>query len=66
VDIRVLSGSVAIVIVLSQGRDRGLEAQDKAAQFGQRGGKLGFRNCGRAGLTGREIVDEKRGKMAAQ
>jgi hypothetical protein len=62
---RVLSGSVAIIIVLSQGRNRGLEAQNQAAQFGQRGGKLGFRNCGRAGLAGREIVDKKRCQMPA-
>jgi hypothetical protein len=62
----VLRGSVAIVVVLSQGRDDGLEAQNQAAQFGQRGGKLGFRNCDRAGLAGREIVDEKRGKVAAE
>jgi hypothetical protein len=46
-------------------RGRGLEAQNKAAQFGQRGGKLGVRNCGRAGLAGREIVDEKPRKVRA-
>jgi hypothetical protein len=57
--IRVLSGAVAIVVVLLQGRGDGLEAQNHAAQFGQRGGKLGCRSCGRAGLAGREIVDEK-------
>jgi hypothetical protein len=66
VDIRVLSGSVAIIIVLSQGRNRGLEAQNQAAQFGQLGGKLGCRNCGRAWLAGREIVAEKSRKVPAQ
>jgi hypothetical protein len=65
VDIRVLSGSVAIVVVLLQDRGRGLEAQNKAAQFGHLGGKLGCRNCGHAGLAGREIVDEKRRKVRA-
>jgi hypothetical protein len=66
VGIRVLRGSVAIVVVLLQGRDDGLEAQNKTAQFGQRGGKLGFRDCGRAGLAGREIVDKKRCQMPAE
>jgi hypothetical protein len=58
VGIRVLRGSVAIVVILLQDRGRGLEAQNKAAQFCQRGGKLGFRKCGRTGLAGREIVDK--------